>query len=85
MPNYTIKQKHVWYSGKYSRDCLQQRVKTLAFTTKTAHGTLQVFVNRPIEAVQQDIKVLQDSGVPFKLIDNRGVGWYWARVGKCHW
>jgi len=69
---YAINKERMVRVAEYSRDCLQQlRQDTGISYENRSQGTLQVF-RKPaqLEAVQQDIKVLQDSGVPFKLIDN---------------
>ena len=69
---YAINKERMVRVAEYSRDCLQQlRQDTGIHYENRSQGTLQVF-RKPaqLEAVQQDIKVLQDSGVPFKLIDN---------------
>ena len=69
---YAINKERMVRVAEYSRDCLQQlRQDTGIHYENRSQGTLQVF-RKPaqLEAVQHDIKVLQDSGVPFKLIDN---------------
>ena len=69
---YAINKERMVRVAEYSRDCLQQlRQDTGIHYENRSQGTLQVF-RKPaqLDAVQQDIKVLQDSGVPFKLIDN---------------
>lgn len=69
---YAINKERMVRVAEYSRDCLQQlRQDTGISYENRSQGTLQVFrKSAQLEAVQQDIKVLQDSGVPFKLIDN---------------
>ena len=69
---YAINKERMVRVAEYSRDCLQQlRQDTGIHYENRSQGTLQVFRKAAqLEAVQQDIKVLQDSGVPFKLIDN---------------
>ena len=64
---YAINKERMVRVAEYSRDCLQQlRQDTGISYENRSQGTLQVF-RKPaqLEAVQQDIKVLQDSGVPF--------------------
>ena len=69
---YAINKERMVRVAEYSRDCLQQlRQDTGIHYENRSQGTLQVFRKAAqLEAIQQDIKVLQDSGVPFKLIDN---------------
>lgn len=69
---YAINKERMVRVAEYSRDCLQQlRQDTGISYENRSQGTLQVFRKAAqLDAVQQDIKVLQDSGVPFKLIDN---------------
>lgn len=69
---YAINKERMVRVAEYSRDCLQQlRQDTGISYENRSQGTLQVFRKAAqLEAIQQDIKVLQDSGVPFKLIDN---------------
>ena len=72
---YAVNKERLMRVAEYSRDCLRElRAETgLAYEQRSA-GTLQVFrTQAQLDAVQRDVRVLQDLGVPFELLDRDGV------------
>jgi D-amino-acid dehydrogenase len=61
--------------SEYSRDSLQQlRAETGIRYEQRCAGTLQLFREQAqVEAAQKDIRVLNECGVPFELLDHDGV------------
>jgi len=67
---YEINKERMTRIAEYSRDCLRQlRADTgIAYEQRTG-GTLQLFRNQAqVDAVQRDIKVLEECGVPYQLL-----------------
>jgi len=72
---YAVNKERMMRVAEYSRDCLRAlRAETgLQYEQRTG-GTLQVFRTAPqMEAVQRDIAVLQECGVPYELLDREGL------------
>ncbi|CAM4340761.1 D-amino acid dehydrogenase [Kerstersia similis] len=67
---YAINKERMTRVAEYSRDCLRQlRADTGIQYEHRTGGTLQLFRNQAqIEAVQRDIAVLQECGVPYELL-----------------
>lgn len=68
--NYRINKERMVRIAEYSRSCLQAlRHDTNIQYEARQRGTLQVFRNdKQMEAVQADIRVLEEMGVPFELL-----------------
>ena len=69
---YAINKERMVRVAEYSRDCLRAlREDTGIAYENRSQGTLQIF-RKPsqLEAVYQDIEVLKETGVAFKLIEN---------------
>ena len=67
---YEINKERMTRVAEYSRDCLRQlRAETgIAYEQRTG-GTLQVFrTQAQLDAVQRDIRVLEECGVPYALL-----------------
>ncbi|WP_399683008.1 D-amino acid dehydrogenase [Xenophilus sp.] len=72
---YAVNKERMMRVAEYSRDCLRAlRAETgLQYEQRTG-GTLQVFrTAQQMEAVQRDIAVLQECGVPYELLDREGL------------
>ena len=68
---YAVNKERMMRVAEYSRDCLRQlRADTgIAYEHRTG-GTLQVFRKQAqLDAVQRDIAVLDECGVPYELLD----------------
>ncbi|MGO3741489.1 D-amino acid dehydrogenase [Kerstersia sp.] len=67
---YAINKERMTRVAEYSRDCLRQlRADTGIQYEHRTGGTLQLFRNQAqIDAVQRDIAVLQECGVPYELL-----------------
>mgnify|MGYP003585292630 FL=1 len=69
---YAINKERMVRVAEYSRDCLRAlREDTGIAYENRSQGTLQIF-RKPsqLEAIYQDIEVLKETGVAFKLIEN---------------
>ena len=69
---YAVNKERMMRVAEYSRDCLRElRAETGIAATSTARsGTLQLFrTQAQLDAVQRDVAVLQECGVPFQLLD----------------
>ena len=67
---YEINKERMTRVAEYSRDCLRQlRADTgIAYEQRTG-GTLQLFrTQAQLDAVQRDIRVLEECGVPYQLL-----------------
>jgi D-amino-acid dehydrogenase len=67
---YAVNKERMMRVAEYSRSCLQQlRADTgIAYEQRTG-GTLQLFrTQAQLDAVQRDIAVLQECGVPYELL-----------------
>ncbi|MHA3081966.1 D-amino acid dehydrogenase [Acinetobacter sp. ANC 5383] len=67
---YAINKERMTRVAEYSRDCLRELRKDTGISYENrSGGTLQLFRNQAqIEAVQRDIKVLEECGVPHQLL-----------------
>ncbi|HBI83234.1 MAG TPA: D-amino acid dehydrogenase [Alcaligenaceae bacterium] len=68
---YEINKERMMRVSEYSRDCLRQlRHDTGIHYEHRTGGTLQLFrTQAQLDAVQRDIKVLEECGVPFELLN----------------
>lgn len=68
--SYAINKERMTRVAEYSRDCLRElRKETGIHYENRSKGTLQVFRNEAqMEAVQRDIAVLKECGVPHELL-----------------
>lgn len=72
---YAVNKERMMRVAEYSRDCLRAlRAETgLQYEQRTG-GTLQLFRSaQQLDAVQRDIAVLRECGVPFELLDREGL------------
>ncbi len=68
---YAVNKERMMRIAEYSRTCLQQlRADTgISYEGRTG-GTLQLFrTQEQVDAVSRDIKVLEECGVPYELLD----------------
>jgi D-amino-acid dehydrogenase len=73
--SYLRNKERMMRISEYSRDCLQElrAVTGISYEHRCA-GTLQLFRKQAqVEAAQKDIRVLNECGVPFELLDRDGV------------
>ena len=68
---YEINKERMTRIAEYSRDCLRAlRSETGIEYEQRTGGTLQLFrTQAQVDAVQRDIKVLQECGVPYELLE----------------
>ena len=68
---YEINKERMMRVSEYSRDCLRQlRQDTGIDYEQRTGGTLQLFRTQyQLDSVQRDIKVLEECGVPFELLN----------------
>ena len=72
---YAVNKERMMRIAEYSRACLQQlRADTgIGYEGRTG-GTLQLFrTQAQVDAVSRDIKVLEECGVPYELLDRAGL------------
>lgn len=72
---YAVNKERMMRVAEYSRECLRAlRAETgLQYEQRTG-GTLQLFRSqKQMEAVQRDITVLDECGVPYELLDRDGL------------
>lgn len=72
---YQINKARMMQLAEYSRDCfIKLRNETAIAYEGRQLGTLQVFrTSRQVEAMQKDIAVLQECGVPYNVLDKDGI------------
>ncbi len=72
---YAVNKERMMRVAEYSRDCLRQlRADTGIDYEQRTGGTLQLFrKQQQLDAVQRDIAVLQECGVPYELLDREGL------------
>lgn len=72
---YAVNKERMLRVAEYSRDCLRTlRAESGIQYEQRTGGTLQVFrTERQLDAVQRDIAVLQECGVPYELLDRAGL------------
>lgn len=68
--SYAINKERMTRVAEYSRDCLRELRKETGISYENrSGGTLQLFRNEAqLEAVQRDIKVLEEFGVPHEML-----------------
>lgn len=73
---YAVNKERMLRLAEYSRDCLRQlRAETGIEYEQRTGGTLQLFRTRAqFEAARRDIRVLEDCGVPYQLLDADHLG-----------
>lgn len=71
---YAVNKERMMRLAEHSRDCLQSlRREAEVDYEHRERGTLQAFrTQKQLDAAQQDIKVLEQCGVPFELLDRAG-------------
>jgi D-amino-acid dehydrogenase len=71
---YEVNKERMVRLAEYSRDCLRElRAQTGVHYDERALGTLQVFrTQQQLEGAARDIPVLEESGVPYELLDRDG-------------
>ena len=72
---YAVNKERMVRLSEYSRDCLDElRAETgIAYESRTL-GTTQIFrTQAQVDAAAKDIAVLQQSGVPYELLDRDGI------------
>ncbi len=73
--SYGVNKARMMRLAEYSRDCIKAlRDDTGIAYEGRAMGTLQVFrTQAQLDAMQKDIAVLQECGVPFNVVDRDGI------------
>ena len=71
---YRVNKGRMVRLAEYSRDCLRElRAETGIRYDERAQGTLQLFrTQKQLDGIGKDIEILQQSGVPFELLDRAG-------------
>ena len=71
---YSINKSRMVRLAEYSRDCLRAlRDETGIRYDERTQGTLQLFrTQQQLDSVGKDVEILQQSGVPFELLDRDG-------------
>jgi D-amino-acid dehydrogenase len=72
---YAVNKERMMRVAEYSRDCLRAlRAETGIEYEQRTGGTLQLFrKQQQVDAVERDIAVLQECGVPYELLDREGL------------
>ena len=72
---YAVNKERMVRLSEYSRDCLDElRAETGLSYENRALGTTQLFrTQAQVDAAAKDIAVLEQSGVPFELLDRDGI------------
>lgn len=72
---YKINKERMVRLSEYSRDCLNDlRKETGIYYEERQLGTLQLFrKEQQLESAEKDIEVLKAEGVPYELLDKKGV------------
>lgn len=73
--SYGINKERMMRLSEYSRDCLRKlRNETNINYEQRMGGTLQLFrIQSQVDSAFKDIKILEECGVPFELLDQNGV------------
>lgn len=68
---YAVNKERMMRVAEYSRDCLRElRAETGVSYEHRTQGTLQLFrTQAQLDAVQRDLAVLEECGVPYQLLD----------------
>jgi D-amino-acid dehydrogenase len=71
---YRVNKGRMVRLAEYSRDCLRElRAETGIRYDERSQGTLQLFrTHKQLDGAAKDIEILQQSGVPFELLDRDG-------------
>lgn len=74
--SYAVNKERMMRVAEYSRDCLRELRKDTGINYENrAKGTLQLFRKEAqMEAVQRDIRVLQECGVSYELLNGNELG-----------
>ncbi|MDD2991282.1 MAG: D-amino acid dehydrogenase [Zoogloea sp.] len=71
---YQVNKSRMVRVAEYSRDCLVQlRAETGIRYDERTQGTLQLFrTQKQLDGIGKDVAILQQSGVPFQVLDQEG-------------
>jgi D-amino-acid dehydrogenase len=71
---YRVNKARMVRLAEYSRDCLRElRAETGIRYDERSQGTLQLFrTQKQLDGVGKDVEILQQSGVPFQVLDQAG-------------
>jgi len=71
---YQVNKSRMVRVAEYSRDCLKQlRAETGITYDERTQGTLQLFrTQKQLDGIGKDVDILQQSGVPFQVLDRDG-------------
>lgn len=71
---YRVNKARMVRLAEYSRDCLRElRADTGIRYDERSQGTLQLFrTQKQLDGVGKDVEILQQSGVPFQVLDQAG-------------
>jgi D-amino-acid dehydrogenase len=71
---YAVNKGRMVRLAEYSRDCLRAlRAETGIAYDERCQGTLQLFrTQKQLDGIGKDVEVLQQSGVPFEVLDREG-------------
>lgn len=73
--SYAINKERMVRMSEYSRDCIDQlRAETGIYYEGRQKGTIQLFrKQQQLDAVSKDIKVLEEMGTPYEVLDRQGI------------
>lgn len=73
--SYAVNKERMLRVAEYSRDCLQALREDTGITYEERQlGTIQLFrKQQQLDDVEKDIKVLEETGVPFERLDKAGI------------
>lgn len=73
--SYAVNKERMVRMSEYSRDCIDQlREDTGIYYEGRQKGTIQLFrKQQQLDAVGKDIKVLEEMGTPYEVLDRQGI------------
>lgn len=73
--SYVVNKERMVRMSEYSRDCIDQlREDTGIYYEGRQKGTIQLFrKQQQLDAVGKDIKVLEEMGTPYEVLDRQGI------------
>ena len=73
--SYAVNKERMVRMSEYSRDCIDQlRDETGIYYEGRQKGTIQLFrKQQQLDAVSKDIKVLEEMGTPYEVLDRQGI------------
>lgn len=73
--SYAVNKERMVRMSEYSRDCIDQlREETGIYYEGRQKGTIQLFrKQQQLDAVGKDIKVLEEMGTPYEVLDRQGI------------